>query len=275
MALAQVSPLDGDPLAGNEPDGNGSLRLATNTGSFQRPVRIFEHEPDLLDHLSPHAARLAWHLGVSDSTIFEEGHWSPPDERALGRGALGLMVLDGLLTRSVGFDGRRTPELIGAGDLLRPWEADPVGGLVAVASEWRVMQRATVALLDEQFADRVCRVPGLNAALLGRAFQRVRWFAFHAALAQVRRAEPRLLLLLWHMADRWGRVTPEGIHLPLKLTHGFLASLVCMRRPSVSAALVALARDGQLRRNADRTWLLTGEPPRLDRIHLPAARSSR
>ena len=150
-----------------------------------------------------------------------------------------------------------------------------MGGLVAVASEWRVMQRATVALLDEQFADRVCRVSGLTAALLGRAFQRVRWFAFHAALAQVRRAEPRLLLLLWHMADRWGRVTPEGIHVPLKLTHGFLASLVCMRRPSVSAALVALARDGELRRNADRTWLLTGEPPRLDRIHLPAARSSR
>jgi hypothetical protein len=71
-----------------------------------------------------------------------------------------------------------------------------VGGLVTVASEWRVMQRATVALLDEQFADRVCRVSGLTAALLGRAFQRVRWFAFHAALAQVRRAEPRLLLLL-------------------------------------------------------------------------------
>jgi hypothetical protein len=38
-------------------------------------------------------------------------------------------------------------------------------------------------LLDEQFADRVCRVSGLTAALLGRAFQRVRWFAFHAALA--------------------------------------------------------------------------------------------
>ena len=52
--------------------------------------------------------------------------------------------------------------------------------------------------------------------------------------------------------DRWGRVTTEGIPLPLKLTHGFLASLVCMRRPSVSAALVALARDGALRRNADR-----------------------
>jgi hypothetical protein len=272
MALAEAPPLDGDTLAGSEPDGNSSLFLASDGASFQRPVRIFEHEPDLLDQLTPRAARLAWHLGVADSTILDEGHWSPPDELALGRGALGLMVLDGLVTRSVGFDGRRTPELIGAGDLLRPWEADPVAGLVAVDSEWRVMQEATVAVLDEQFAHRVCRVSGVTAALLGRAFQRVRWFAFHAALAQVRRAEPRLLLLLWHMADRWGRVTPEGIHLPLKLTHGFLASLVCMRRPSVSAALVALARDGALRRKADRTWLLTGEPPRPDRIHAPSSR---
>src|ERR687891_2322038 len=105
MALAPAPALDGDPLAASEPEGNGSLFLASDAASFQRPVRIFEHEPDLLEHLTPRAARLAWHLGVADSTILEAGHWSPPDEAALGRGALGLMVLDGLLTRSVGFDG--------------------------------------------------------------------------------------------------------------------------------------------------------------------------
>lgn len=230
-------------------------------------MRVFEHEPDLLDPLTPRAAKLAWHLGVADSTILEEGHWTPPHQTALGRGALGLLVLDGLLTRSVGFDGRRTPELIGAGDLLRPWETDPVAGLVTLGSEWTIMQRATVAVLDEEFANRVCRVPGLTAGLLSRAVQRVRWFAFHAALGQVRRAEPRLLLLLWHMAERWGRVTPDGVHVPLKLTHAFLASLVCMRRPTVSATLVALSRAGELHRNADRTWLLTGAPPDLNRIH--------
>jgi CRP/FNR family cyclic AMP-dependent transcriptional regulator len=267
MASAAVPALNGDPLADHAADDTGSLLAPAPTGSFQRPVRIFEHEPDLLAALSPRASRLAWHLGVADSTILEEGDWSPLDHDELGPGALGLLVLDGMLTRSVGFDHRRTPELIGAGDLLRPWEADPVAGLVSVASEWNVMQRATIALLDEQFAHRMCRVPGLSAALLARALQRVRWFAFHAALAQVRRAEPRLLLLFWHMADRWGRVTTEGIHLPLNLTHGFLASLVCMRRPTVSAALVALARAGEVRRNDDRTWLLTGAPPQLDCIH--------
>ena len=27
-----------------------------------------------------------------------------------------------------------------------------------------------------------------------------------------------LLFLFWHLADRWGRVTKEGIVIPLKLT---------------------------------------------------------
>jgi len=248
-------------------NGSDSVFATATAGALERPVRVFEHEPDLLHNLTPRAAKLAWHLGVADSTILEEGRLIPPDQRSLGRGALGLLVLDGMLARSVGFGMRRTPELIGEGDLLRPWEADPVAGLVAIESEWTVLQRATVALLDERFAHRICRVPGLSAALLGRAVQRVRWFAFHVALGQVRRAEPRLLLLLWHMADRWGRVTPDGVHVPVRLTHALLASLVCMRRPTVSAALVALRQASELQRAPDRTWLLTGAPPELERIH--------
>jgi hypothetical protein len=235
-------------------------------GGLECPVRVFRCQPDLLEHLSPRAAKLAWHLGVAESVVLSRGRWLPPEPETMGRGALGLLVLDGLLTRSTGFDGRSTPELIGSGDLLRPWEADPVAGLVELESEWRVMERATVAVLDERFERRVCRVPGLCAALVSRTVQRSRWFAFHAALTQVRRAEPRLLLLLWHMADRWGRVTPQGVHLPLRLTHAFLARLVCMRRPTVSATLVALSRAGEVQRKPDRTWLLTGAAPDVDRI---------
>ena len=233
---------------------------------FQRPVRVFEAEPNLLDGLEPGCAALAWHAGIADSVILSEGPWTPPSAEVLGRGALGLLVVDGLLTRSVGFDGRHTPELVGSGDLLRPWEADAVAGLVELEASWQVMQRATVALLDARFAARVSRVPGVFGPLLGRTVQRSRWLAFHTAATQVTRAEPRVLLLLWHLADRWGRVTPHGVHLPLRLTHAFLARLACMRRPTVSAALATLARAGDLQRNADRTWMLTGAPPDVDRL---------
>ncbi len=236
------------------------------TQAFDRAVRVFEAHPDLLGELAPREAAIAWHVGIADSTILPEGCWTPPGPDELGRGALGLLVLDGLLTRSVGFDGRQTPELVGAGDLLRPWESDSMAGLVELEVSWRVMERATVAFLDERFAARVCRVPGLCSALLARTVQRSRWLAFHAAVTQVRRAEPRVLLLLWHLADRWGRVTPRGVHLPLALTHAFLARLACMRRPTVSAALAELARAGELERNPDRTWILTGAPPDVERL---------
>jgi hypothetical protein len=242
---------------------------------LQRPVRVFDSQPDLLDGLAPSVADLAWHVGVAESTVLPEGSWTPPDPQALGPGALGLLVLDGLLTRSVGFDDRHTPELVGAGDLLRPWESDASAGLIEVQASWLVMERATIALLDARFAERACRVPGLFGALLGRSVQRSRWLAFHAAVTQVRRAEPRLLLLLWHMAERWGRVTPHGVHLPLRLTHTFLARLACMRRPTVSAALARLARAGDVERNADRTWMLTGAPPDVDRLREPVGSQRR
>lgn len=270
MVVARIDkwvlvPSLGSCAAGHVNSMTGSTRPSADH-RLDRPVRVFETQPDLLEGLAPRSAALAWHVGVAESVILPEGPWAPPGPHALGRGALGLLVLDGLLTRSVGFDGRHTPELVGSGDLLRPWESDAIAGLVEVEASWVVMQRATIALLDERFAGRACRVPGLFGSLLGRTVQRSRWLAFHAAVTQVRRAEPRVLLLLWHLADRWGRVTPRGIHVPLELTHTFLARLACMRRPTVSAALSRLARAGELERNPDRTWMLTGTPPDNDRL---------
>ncbi len=53
-----------------------------------------------------------------------------------------------------------------------------------------------------------------------------------------------MLLLLWHLADRSGRVTPDGIHLPLRLSHDLLSDLVASRRPSVTTGLARLKREG-------------------------------
>jgi CRP/FNR family cyclic AMP-dependent transcriptional regulator len=69
-----------------------------------------------------------------------------------------------------------------------------------------------------------------------------------------------LLLLLWHLADRWGRVTPDGVRVALGVTHQTLADLVAARRPSVTTALQQLARQGLLGRDGD-AWLLLGDPP--------------
>ena len=48
------------------------------------------------------------------------------------------------------------------------------------------------------------------------------------------------MLLLWHLAARWGRVEPAGIRVSLPLTHRLLGQLVAAERPSISHALARL-----------------------------------
>jgi hypothetical protein len=67
-------------------------------------------------------------------------------------------------------------------------------------------------------------------------------------------------MLFWELADRWGRVHPDGVHLDLPLTHELLSHLAAARRPSVSGALTRLADSGRVKR-VGRAWVLTGDPP--------------
>ena len=74
------------------------------------------------------------------------------------------------------------------------------------------------------------------------------------------RLEVRLVLLLWHLAARWGRVEASGIRVCLPLTHRLLGQMVAAERPSVSHALARLSRAG-LVTGAPGDWHLHG---RLD-----------
>jgi hypothetical protein len=224
-------------------------------------VRVFDEDPDLLEGLDPAATELLRRRATVPKLWIEPGPWEPPTDGERLRKCFGLLVLDGLMTRSLHLDGRECPELVGAGDLLRPWTTDEEGGSVGSGVSWTALERTTVALLDERFAAAVSSWPTIMCQLLTRTLQQSRTLAFHLAIVHVRHAETRLHLLLWHLADRWGRVTPQGVHLPLALTHERLAHLVCMRRPTASTALESRCRAGELRRMRDGTWLLTGTPP--------------
>ena len=70
----------------------------------------------------------------------------------------------------------------------------------------------------------------------------------------------RVLLLLWHLADRWGQVSREGTRLNLDLTHELIARMVGAHRTSVTLALRKLAHEGRIARTG-RTWVLLGPPP--------------
>lgn len=175
---------------------------------------------------------------------------------------LGALVLDGLLARNVVVAGGSFTELLGTGDLLRPRDdlTDPKSLRANVT--WAVMEPTRLALLDHRFARRIAPwLPAIAAVLLQRTVQRARWLTLRLAINETRRIDERLLLLLWHLADRWGRIELDGTCLPLRLTHEVLGRMLGAHRSSVTTALKLLLEKGSLSRNAQGLWVLHGAAP--------------
>ena len=183
----------------------------------------------------------------------------PADEGA--RGYLGFLVVDGLVARDLLLAGQTSTELLGDGDFLQPWLAPRDDGLVQHKVFWHILTPVQLAVLDDHFAKALHEWPQVTAALLERALRRTHRMAIHQALLGLSPVETRLLVLFWHLAERWGRVTPDGICLRLTLTHQLLGQLVGCQRASATTALKHLVEGGDIRRRVDGTWLLTGEPP--------------
>ena len=178
-----------------------------------------------------------------------------------GQRLLGALVLDGVLIRQVVVGERRCGELVGAGAILRPWDHFGEQAPMPFEVDWRVLQSSRLALLDQRWVRFVATRPELVELLVQRATERAHTVAFNVAIHCLQHVDLRLLTLFWHLADRFGHVTPDGIIVPLPLRHEDLAELVGTRRPTVSQALAKLARNGRLTRRGDRTWLLAGDPP--------------
>ena len=115
-------------------------------------------------------------------------------------------------------------------------------------------------MLDALWTERMARYTQVGPALAGRALARSRRLAAMMAIAQQPRLDERLWMLFWELADRHGRVHPDGVHVDLPLTHEVLSHLVAARRPSVSGALTKLAAQGRVRRD-HKAWVLPGDPP--------------
>ena len=167
--------------------------------------------------------------------------------------------MDGILTRDVTFAGRTTTELLGAGDLLRPWDDDVQFDALPFTASWHIHVAAQIAILDTRVAMAAGRWPPISTALGTRHIRRLRGLAFQRAIAQLPRVEDRLLVQLWTVAERWGRVGTQGVRLPLNLPHRTLATLIGARRPSVTTVLTGLTRAGLVERTPE-GWLLHGDP---------------
>ena len=167
--------------------------------------------------------------------------------------------------------GRCCIELIGPCDVMRPWSWDEAGSHVQAEVGWEVLEPTRLAVLDHALVTRINPWPQLGVELFNRGTRRAHHLAVALAIAHHQRVEDRLLLTLWHLAERWGKVTPDGILVPLPLSHQRLAEIVGAHRPSVTTAMGALAKAGRVSRRDDGDWLLHGDPPEKLRHHKLAA----
>lgn len=218
-------------------------------------IRVLEADPDLAAALPPDQARIAAQRARARTAVLDDDALNEPVARP--EGTVGLLVLDGLVTRTLGIGDRTSTELLGTGDLLRPWQRDDEG-ILPFAAAWHVLEPTHVAVLDERFAAAIAPWPQIWSALLGRMMRRSRAQAMAMTLSHMNRVDDRLLLAFWLFADRWGRVRPDGVVLRLPLTHETLGALVGARRPSVTSALGELSREKLLVRGEARgEWILT------------------
>lgn len=223
-------------------------------------VGILEAEPSLGSHLDPSSLLAAKREAFAPLLGLDRGKLDWEKIPMEAGNSLGMLVLEGMLSRRQDVGDLTFVELLGEGDLLRPWSAEESTTLASAAS-WRVMAPTRIAMLDRDFALRTRHWPEIAAALLERSSLRSRALVITLAIHGAVRVRDRLLLTLWHLADRWGHVTPRGTVLPIALTHESLAQLIGARRSPVTVALGELRREGLVRRERRGVWLLSGDPP--------------
>lgn len=233
-----------------------------------RVCHVLREDPDLAEAIDPELRSGALESCVARELRVGTGPWVDRRFASLGDG-MGMLVLEGLILHRVEIGGRSGAELLGEGDVLRPWEAESDTTL-PLKVYWSVLEPCRLAVLDERFTRQCASYPPLASRLFARTIQRSGNLAANMAIVHQARVDVRLHLLFWHLAGRWGRVRTDGVMVPLRLTHAVLSDLVAARRPTVTSALSDLSRR-QLLRVMDDGWLLLGDPPGVQ-LEEPAVR---
>jgi CRP/FNR family cyclic AMP-dependent transcriptional regulator len=217
-------------------------------------VRLFEADPDLGSVLTAEELVEAQQLTVPVLAVERACELTQLRQPT----AFAALVLEGMVLRQLMIDSQLGMRIHGPGDIVSLRRAPPP--MVVADCSLRALPSTRLALLGRELLFAVHRWPSLVVALQLRAAHQADRLAAQLVICQLPRVDQRLLSLLWLLAESWGRVTPAGTSLPLKLTHEALGALVGARRPTVTLALRELSERGALIRQS-RGWLLLEPPP--------------
>ena len=140
--------------------------------------------------------------------------------------------------------GQRTVSLVEEGDVLV--SPPTTSAQVGPDMRCRALASSVVVGLTADHLERWLQTPGLATNLLRILSAQIADRELAVAIALEGRVERRLLLKLRQLALRWGRVTPNGIRLDLRLTHQELADMVGAVRESVTLAFGRLTKQGEI-----------------------------
>jgi CRP-like cAMP-binding protein len=207
-------------------------------------IRVLDADQDLGRLLDERA------FGEARDRLIVIGRGQPPP--------LGILVVDGLIAQRVRLRDKSGVTLVGAGDVVAP--SDYHTGTVGIAETWTILESARMAILDRDFERAAIDVPGVISGVVARVGRTSHGLALQRALSQIPYLSTRLLLFLWFIGDRWGKVGALGVTIPLRLSHSLLAELLGARRSSVTLAVGELERHGRVSRAGGR-FTLHGSPP--------------
>ena len=219
-------------------------------------VALFDVEPTLLDAVPQADHALARRVGHARALEIPAGPWTPSDAGDPdGEAPFAWLLAEGALVVTTRIADREAARLLGPGDIFDPHRAG--SRLLTVEHTWRALRPTTLAALDGRYLAMARRWPELTLTLQQRLCDEATRGAVLAAIGHLPRVEQRVLALLWHVADRFGRPVPGGgMAIDLELTHAELGRLVGARRPTVTLALQALREQGDLDRAPHGAWLL-------------------
>jgi hypothetical protein len=228
---------------------------------------VLDVDPGLAADIAPSERARAVQASSAPVRALALGEWEfePSPETT----SLGALILRGVVILRMELAGYSHLEVLGEGDVLNPWRL-PTDTPLEERVGLRVTQSGYVALLDRRFALQMTPWPEVFAALMRRQIMRTRRMMLQACILSCSRVDERLELMLWRLADQFGAMTRDGMHVRLPFTHRQLAEMIAARRSTVTLAVSRLVAEDRLRCPRRGEWLLPRhELARLSDLGLP------
>src|SRR3954466_6694809 len=128
-------------------------------------VRLLDVDPDLGGLLNDTRREHAERELVVRTHGLPVGPWDVSRLAGATADHVGLLIIDGILSRELVVADHVSAELLGPGDLVRPWQPASRPGLLPVDAVWTILSPLTVAVLDRRFAGEMTRFPDITPAL--------------------------------------------------------------------------------------------------------------